>query len=151
MKKKKRKYEWEIVADAIINGGCFDITTQKDGYTRVHQLIAKYILQECNESDLFSLWHTTLDMITRQFDEAVFHINYDVRYDGLHAYKCKPVGRRNIEFITPDKNYREAERQNADRQIRNVEKAVKPAVKEIGKTTPKLLKVCRKRMIHLLE
>lgn len=148
---KKKKPEWRKVADAIVDGGCFDLSTQSNGYTKVHHLITKHILRDCVESDLLSRWHVTLGIVTRQFDEAVFHINYSDCYDGLHVYKHIPIGKRNIQFVTIEKSYREAERQNADRQIRNVEKVLRPAIKEIEKTAPKLLKTCRERAVHLLE
>jgi len=77
-KRKKRKPLYQIVAELILEGAPFDISSNGDGWTKVQELVNLYRLRELPEADRYNLWDGALKEIEGVFRPAIRYINEKV-------------------------------------------------------------------------
>lgn len=133
MKKKKRITIKSRMADAIIEGGTFDLKDDGGGWKTVAELLANYMLRELSERDRFMyLTNGFLVKTKHNFESAI----QEVEARGYTVYKHLPAGKRGLEFITVNRIHREADRCEMERIGRRVEGVVKHSVNRVQSKFP---------------
>jgi hypothetical protein len=148
-RKKRKKGFYLKVAEAIIEGSPFDVSKSDGGWTKVSQLITLYMLRNLSEADKYKVFNDYLVQVEHSLDHAINYINDHC--EGLHVHKFLPEGKRNNEFISIKKYYRNADSRNADRVTRRAVSAIKVAKKEIEKTLPDKLPELKSKTQRLLN
>lgn len=152
--KKRKKAQYIIVAEWILEGAPFDISVNGGGFTKIQELVAVYSLKDYCEADRYKLWAIRLRQVEKAFDQAIVYINdnpYDLsELEGVHVFKHKPEAKRNNQVLSLKGSYRKSKKRNTDRLIRRVESVCRTAVAEIKKTEPERLIECRDKTKKLL-
>lgn len=139
-KRKKRKGFYQILAEDIVAGSPFDLSGNLDGCTTIQETITCYRLRELSEVDKHKCWSEELKEIKACFWPAIHYINDnpdDVpEFRNIHISIHRPTGKRNNEFLSINKDYREARSRNTDRLFQRIKTVTRPAIKEIKQTQP---------------
>ena len=148
-KKKRKKAFYQKVAEAILEGAPFDVSkVNGEGYKKVSELINRHMLRDLPEAERYVIWNDHLAQVDRELWQAVKYINDTVPHRHVHIHK--PLGKRNIEFMSVIISYRQAGIRNADRAKRRAVGAVKSAVAEIRASDPKQLGLMERGIAGLL-
>lgn len=134
-KQKKRKPWHQLIAEAIIEAETFDLSSNGDGWLTVKELIANYMLRNETEADRSKKINKYIEKVTFSFDNAVSHINNN----GYHVYKHLPKGTRSLEYITTNRQYRDAPNHNYDRVTQQASAKIKNTMVEVKASLPERL------------
>jgi len=153
-KKKKKKGFYRIVAEAIVAGAPFDVSENGGGWKKITELVTLYMLRDLADADRYGIWNEYLARVEGVFDIAIRYINNNPddlpQFREKHVYKDLPVGKRNNQFLSIQKDYREAEERNIDRLVNRIKTVSRPAFAEIRETQPQRLNESQQRIIKLL-
>lgn len=132
-RKRKRKTIKGNIADAIIEGSTFDLTTDTGGWKTVAELLANYMLRNLSERDRFMyLTKGFMTNVKNNFDGGIG----EVEARGHTVYKYIPKGKGRLVFITTNRCYREADHCELERIGCRIESVVKHSVNRVQNKFP---------------
>lgn len=139
---------YKKIADVILEYKTFDITKNNpSNCPTIHELIALAMNSHLSDYYKFKLAIQDAPEIKTSFEKARNYIQDKLGYP---VYKFMEDGKKNIEFVTIDKNYRNAKSGDCERMERKTTNSVKKTVTEIKIKHPERLNPLAVNMQKLL-
>lgn len=113
MKDEIKKETWaQKIGEAILNGRTFDITENQDGFTTVTEMIAKKMCDGLSLAQVIEFHPKYHEMVKKNLCHAIGYIQNDLN---VPVYRSKSAGGKFIEYLTVDKDYRDAKNDEINR------------------------------------
>lgn len=100
------------IAAAIIEGRTFDITEDQDGFTTYTEMIAKKMCDGLSFAEAIKAHPYFHGMVKKNINHAIDYIQNELN---IPVYRSKSSGGKFIEYLTIDKEYRDAKNDEINR------------------------------------
>lgn len=109
----KKEPFYKRLGDHVEQQVTFDMKGDTEGYPTIHWLIARTLLRDYTEFERYQLLGSYVANVKTNLNHA---INY-LEEKGINIYKSIPKGKKSIEFITIDPDYRDARARDYHRSV----------------------------------
>lgn len=104
---------YKRLGDHIEQQITFDMKGDAEGYPTIHWIIARTLLGDYTEFERYKLLESYVANVKNNLNHAIMYLEDK----GINIYKSIPKGKKNIQFITTDSNYRDARARDYHRSV----------------------------------
>jgi len=103
---------YEKLGNHIEQQKTFDMRSDTEGYPTIHWIIARSLLGDYTEFERYQLLSGYVTNVKNNLTVGIAYLEEK----GIMVYRSIPKGKKNIQFLTTDPEYKEAKALDFDRQ-----------------------------------
>lgn len=104
---------YKRLGDHIEQQITFDMKGDTEGYPTIHWIIARTLLADYTEFERYQLLGSYVANVKTNLNHAIAYLEDK----GIYVFKSIPKGKKNIEFLTIDPEYRDAKARDWHRAV----------------------------------